>query len=159
MPSNVGALAGRKLRAVGKELSVANRAAANKAGLAFKRELEHERDRAAPGGRMRNVGRNGAKLGIRYRVEGTDEHMAVRFTATGPWPLIEGPTKAHTIRPRRRRGRRAAVSTPYGPRASVHVRGTRGKRPWAKGVTAGITVGVTILRRAYSDAVKRGMRS
>lgn len=157
MGSKVGATVGAKLRAVGSELERANSTAGARAAMVMKRTMEVERDKAAPGGRLRNVGKSGARLGISYTITGTRD-LLIRFTATGPWPLLERVVHGHTIRPRRRRGTRA-VSTPFGPRAVVHTSDTHPKKPWEKGVDAGVPVALPVLRNAYSDAAKRGFRS
>lgn len=91
-------------------------------------------------GRLRNAGRNGANLGIRYQIQGAGTDVSARLHATGPWPLIESDTPAHTIRPKKRRGGRRSgrgggVSVPgVGVFRLVHHPGTKGKHPWAKGV-------------------------
>lgn len=57
------------------------------------------------------------------------------------WAWLEEGTGAHTIRRKRRagRGRRGrALRTPYGPRASVSVRGMTAKNTWTKGSEAGV---------------------
>lgn len=72
----------------------------------------------ASNGRLRGVGMRGARIGVRSAVKGT--YGAV--WATGPAHLLDHPTKAHSIAPRRKR----ALNTPSGPRASVQHPGTRG---------------------------------
>lgn len=106
-------------------------------------------------GRLRGVGRNGAKVGVSYTVTGT----TARVRATGPFPLIESDTKAHRIP--RERGKRArkryAVIPGVGVRAFADHPGTKGKHPWKKGVAAaqpaaekanGVALGQA-LRKAY----------
>lgn len=55
--------------------------------------------------------------------------------------LLDRDTKGHSILPgavTNRRGRKIALSTPDGPRASATVRGTQGKRMWERGVAAAL---------------------
>jgi hypothetical protein len=85
-------------------------------------------------GKLRGVGKKGAKVGVRYDLVG--KHALVR--ATGPFHLIERDTKAHRT-PKVRGGRakkRLVVIPGVGVRAFANVKGTKGKHPWAKGVAA-----------------------
>jgi hypothetical protein len=110
--------------------------------------------------RMSRVGRKGARLGVRYDVKGTDNATAL-VRATGPWQLIEGPTKPHEITSkagRRGRGRRKPISTPYGPRMSAQHPGTRGKHPWQKGKAKAEKEAVDIYAKAQRKAVARAFR-
>lgn len=80
--------------------------------------------------RLRGVGKRGAKISVGFRVGGvTNPSSLVRMR--GPAHLIEGDTKAHKIEPK---GKKRAILTPAGPRASANHPGTRGKHPWEKGV-------------------------
>jgi hypothetical protein len=101
------------------------------------------------------VGRKGAELTVRTRIG--EESASV--SAVGPWQLIEYPTAAHYIAPagkaqailagptlngkplksksgrataKGRTGRAKALRTPFGLKAHVVSRGTKGKRPWHK---------------------------
>jgi hypothetical protein len=103
--------------------------------------------------RLRGVGKRGARLSVRYDVK----NGVALVRAVGPWQLIENDTKAHDIFPKKRRargGKRVAVLTPQGPRASAHSRGTRGKHPWAKGVERG-TPAATL---AYVKVIQADLR-
>lgn len=83
----------------------------------------------APGGRLSGVGRRGARVGVGYNVYGDG---VVQVSARGPVWLVENPTSAHDVAPKKRRGKGAL----YGPgydhpyRGTVHVSGTRGKHAW-----------------------------
>lgn len=109
------------------------------------------------GGKLRGVGKKGAKIGVRYDVLG--KKALVR--ATGPFHLLERPTKPHRT-PKERatggKGKRKVVNIPgVGVRAYANVAGTKGKYPWAKGVAAAVPIqhraqGIALhqaLRRAY----------
>lgn len=115
------------------------------AGLVVKKSTEASlRLSGVKSGRLRNVGKKGARLGVRVTPRGT---KTVEVRATGPWHLVENDTAAHDIMPKSRQLRRSrikpgsqrakALKVPgVGPRASVRHPGTKGKQPWAKGVAA-----------------------
>jgi hypothetical protein len=90
---------------------------------------------AAPGGRL-NVGRAGAKIGIRARV--TADSSRGYVNATGPYHLIERDTSAHSEpRTSRRRRRTKVLHIPgIGFRRTVRHPGTHGKHPFKTGVEA-----------------------
>lgn len=114
------------------ELSPAMTAATGKAAL---RVTSSVRDvtRADSGGDMRlsGVGRRGARVGARYDVKGRANPVAL-VRATGPMHLLERGAGPHMIRARRGR----FLSTPYGPRRSVHHPGAPAKHTWSRGVDA-----------------------
>lgn len=88
--------------------------------------------------RLRGVGKNGRKLGVRYTiVHGDDTSQALVFV-TGPFQLIERNTSAHQIpRVRGPRARvRYAVIPGVGPRRSAQHPGTHGKHPFERSVAA-----------------------
>lgn len=84
-----------------------------------------------PGRRISNVGPSGASWGVRYDTKGvTNVVTLVRFV--GPVHLVFNPTKAHEIRPRSRRGRRALKITggDDGFARSAKHPGTPGRNVW-----------------------------
>lgn len=91
-------------------------------------------------GRLRGVGRAGAKLNVRYDLnDQSGEDASSTVYVTGPAQLVENDTRAHRIPRQRTRGRRRyAVIPGVGVRAYANHPGTRGKHPWAKGVEAAI---------------------
>lgn len=64
----------------------------------------------APSGRLRNVGKNGARLGVRSQQVNVGGQMRSEFVvkATGPWQLVENGTVPHGIGPRSWGGTRKA---------------------------------------------------
>lgn len=135
MPNNAvawAAAAGRTAR----RLSSAYPDAVNDAAKHAKRELTGAaRDMAGPDQRLSGVGKRGARISVGYNVRRDGDRSSALVIARGPWQLVEGDTKAHTI-PRQRftkKGRRTAatrrrvVRTPYGPRSVVNHPGTKGK--------------------------------
>lgn len=136
-------------------------AAVNKGALAAKNAINAQLGRKIPSRRLRNVGKNGSKLSVRYDVRGEKNPTAL-VRAIGPWQIIEDGTKPHIILPksvgkggRGKAGKRAAkhalysalfgssgfsgshpLRTPYGPRFKVNHPGTSGKHPWRDGASA-----------------------
>lgn len=90
----------------------------------------------AANGRLRGVGKRGARIGVRDDIRGN----TALVRATGPFHLLESDTKAHRIPKQRgaRAKKRVVVIPGVGVRAYAQSPGTKGKHPWAKGVTAGI---------------------
>lgn len=121
------------------------------AALFTKRSVQAELIRAGvSGGKLRNVGVRGSRVGVRYdNVVGTDNpSVTVRATGRG-FHLLERDTRSHVITPRvrgrralanaARRGerstnRRALAIPGVGPRARVQHPGTKGKHPFERGV-------------------------
>jgi hypothetical protein len=89
-------------------------------------------------GKLRGVGKKGAKVGVHYTLAG----KTALVRATGPFHLIENNTKPHREpKVRGARARKRVVVIPgVGPRAWANHPGTKGKHPWAKGVVAAIPV-------------------
>lgn len=109
--------------------------------------------------RLSGVGRRGARLNARYNVGNYGGEAKSRVFAVGPWQLVENDTRAHQV-PKQRGGRarrRYAVIPGVGVRAYAKHPGTRGKRPWARGVEAALpkvrnllsTRGGALLRRIF----------
>lgn len=73
----------------------------------------------ASSGRLRGVGRSGARIGVK----GTVSAGAGLVRATGPAHLLDHPTKPHSIVAKRGK----AILTPAGPRRSAQHPGTSGK--------------------------------
>lgn len=98
-------------------------------GVAAKKDMD-EAARAATGGDAVMSNWKGAKLTSAFQVTGTSITVIPR--PAGPWKVLDQGAAAHVVRPKGR-GRRQAVSTPYGPRAQVRIPHTRGKQAWSKG--------------------------
>ena len=105
--------------------------------------------------RLRGVGTRGARLGVRYDVKGEQNPVAI-VKAVGPWQLIENNTRAHDIKPKRRRSPKKAILTPQGPRRSAHHPGTRGQHPFAKGVERATPAAtLAFVKTVRADLVKQ----
>ena len=178
---------GRGIMRAGTALDRAQKDAPRRA--AVKAELIHqsELERVVPSGRLRNVGKNGAKLSVRYDIKGTRNPTAL-ITALGPWQFIESDTKAHPITSRYAGGSRAArgrrvigasissvlgggnVSTGLGGGAKavlnmggdyrrfVRHPGTKGKHPFRKGRNKAYPVIVKELHSTFTAVVRQELR-
>lgn len=136
--------------------------------------------RLAPG-RLRNASKRGSKLGVRYNLGTYGGEAKSLVFVTGPFHLIERDTKPHRIpalvgqKTRQNRAVRSSRGRLYGPafggekastrpivfagkvRAFAFHPGTRGKRPWQRGVAAALpkvrnvisTRSATTLRRIF----------
>lgn len=125
---------GRKVATAGRQLDRVQRDAVGKSALLVKTSVQSQLVAAGvTNGRLRGVGTRGARIGVGYNLRGTTNPSAV-VRMRGPAHLIESDTRAHVIKPKRKK----AVMTPYGPRARVRHPGTKGKRPWKKGVAAAL---------------------
>ncbi len=126
------------------------------AGLAAKKAAtEVAKDVSGGDQRLSGWGRRGIKLGV-----GFDEapgQVTLNLRPGGVWVVMEqGRRGGKVVRPRKRRGARA-LSTPYGPRASITLGATRGKRAVARSqddarreaVRAARSETTTILRKAF----------
>lgn len=90
--------------------------------------------------RLRNVGRNGANLGVRVQVLGVGTSALGRVAASGPWQIIEYDTRPHPIpKLKGSRGKKfgpsfGGVKLPDGGvRRQVFHPGTKGQLPFHKG--------------------------
>lgn len=162
MPSSPSAQVARRMSKLAREVREAEKTAVNRASLEAKTVHLAELHKVVPSGRLRNVGRSGTRLGVRYDVKGATNPTAL-LRATGPWHLVENPIQAHTIkvRTRRRGGVRAkALATPYGPRMSVQHPGVnRTSGPWKRGAQKARPLVVKRVQGAFSDAWARGIRA
>jgi len=118
-------------------LLAAQREGVGRAALTITRGIRDQIRAVTGDSRLSGVGR-GARVGAKYTVLSGGDAI---IQATGPLHLIERPTRAHEIEPRgrrRSRGNRRPALYLGGSRfyARVHARGTRGKRPFAKGIAA-----------------------
>lgn len=111
--------------------------------------------------RLRNVGKSGAKLGIRYTIGGTATSPSARVKATGPWPIIESDIGPHTIQPKKKRrrsgpgsGRGGGIVVGGVVRRYAHHPGTKGKHPWAKGVEKAAPVVAKEMSRQTGNIVR-----
>lgn len=138
----------RKMTSWSRGIERADRGAIFKLALAAKTLFLTEQRRAAPGGRLRGVGRSGSRIGVRFDIRGAVNPTAL-IRATGAAHLIERSTKAHEIMPRRRQG---MTLPPTGDdkgvrRGRVHHPGTQGKHPWA--------IAKQVVRRTIPELYRR----
>lgn len=126
--------AARTLTATANNIRAAHRTAPNAAGLIAKNVFLDEAKTATGGsGRLRNVGKSGAELGVGYEVTVNADGARVILRARGPWGIVEKGHKAYEIRPKRRGGKRA-LSFEGKAFAVVHRSAkSSAKEPWSKG--------------------------
>jgi hypothetical protein len=152
---NPGDIAAKKMTSCANALKDTRTLLRPAAAIAVKR-IEAQRDLATGGdGRLSGVGKSGARLGVRSKPEGTAANGRFFISATGPWQIIENDTGGRVIRSRYARGRRrkgfigpvaagqfkggdrAVLNIPgVGFRRSARHPGTKGKKPWARGVAS-----------------------
>lgn len=112
--------------------------------------------------RLRNVGKNGARVGARFDMKGGANPTAL-LRYTGPAHLINNPTSPHVIEPRGRtrtaggRKRKGAQALTIGGnvRAYAHHPGTSGKAFYQRSVPQVATAAVMIMRRSTSTALRK----
>lgn len=177
MTSTVGQQMARKMERTQQELLRARRTAIVKGATELKQGVER---RLPASKRLRGVGKKGARIGVRYDIQG--ETSAV-VKAIGPLHLLERDTKAHVIRPKKFTGTRgtgkraqkgAALMAAFGLNANdggairladgqlrgvVQHPGTKGQHPFEKGIDASRDKALKAMANPISDAVKRGLRS
>jgi hypothetical protein len=104
-------------------------------------------------GKLRGVGKKGAKVGVTFVVTGN----TALVRATGPFPLIESDTKAHRIpKVRGSRARRRVIVIPgVGVRSFANHPGTHGKHPWEKGVVAAVPIAAKAEQVALGVALRK----
>jgi hypothetical protein len=143
----------RKLRGAAGAIEGAARDGVGKSALMVKKSVQAELVRVGVrGGRLRGVGKKGARIGVRYDVKGTKNPTAL-VRATGPFHLIERGTKPHTITPKKKGGAINIAGT--GPRRFAKHPGTRGKHPWAKGVNRVLPLVPKVMAREQSASLNR----
>ncbi len=158
--------AGPDVKKIAKQLETAlgkddNLNIVNKAGFKAKQIHVAELGKATSTFRLKNVGANGARLGIMYRSKRKGYAMAEGLvTATGrAFPIIENKTVPHEIFA----GKKGSVTLTvpgYGRGffASVSHPGTKGKKPWKKGYTKARPVIKKVMRRETFSTVKANYR-
>lgn len=177
----VNAKALDRLNKLPSAVTQANKKAVERAAFAMKRSVQKQ-----PGyrDRLKNVGKSGARLNVRYDLKGLENKNAATaiVKAVGPFQLIERDTKAHSIMPRgvgRAQGRTKAarrqakqdlydalfggrvgsnvkpLRTPYGPRYRVDHPGTKGRHPFEKGVNAALPEVRKIMGNATTTSIRQ----
>lgn len=121
----------------GREITRANRVGVEKACLAGKNVMLSAMVASLGGNRLSGVGKNGAKVGVRYHVKGYTNPVGI-IQYTGPAHLANSGTQPHEILPRSRqttakgnRRRGSAKALHFGTSAffgRVQHPGTKGKK-------------------------------
>lgn len=142
------------------ELSKAQRQGVQRSALTITRAMRQEVKQATGGdNRLSGVGKRGARIGAKYDIKGSINPTAI-VRATGPAQLVEHDVRAHSIAPRRRRGKaRGALrfkDGSYAARASHP--GTKAKRPYEKGYLAKRDEAGQQFDKAVQQAIRRVLR-
>lgn len=170
----------RKMDLFPKALAKANQDAANRIGLQAKQTLLS----AAQGDNagkltMRNFGKSGIKLGVRYKVDGPPEKKVIEVKpSTGRigWRVLQGGAKPHVITSRYAggsrksraqrveggqkllrgggRGGRAVLRTPAGYRRWVRHPGVKARKTWTRGTDQVVK---TIAVKEYREQVRAAL--
>jgi hypothetical protein len=153
-----------KMRRLSTDIHGADQAIVNRAAFIVKKSVQAQLAVAMPSGRLRGVGKKGARVGVRYTLY---PHSAKVFMF-GPAQLIERDTRPHRIprefqgRTRRdgtRRKRTKPIAIPnVGVRQWAMHPGTKGKHPWAKGVVAARVPAQRVAAEHYFATVRRALR-
>lgn len=93
----------------------------------------------------------GGKVGVRFDLKG--DNALVRMT--GPGHLVNNPTKAHPIQPKRRQA--LLIPTADRPRASAQHPGTSGRKFWQKGRKLSERVAPEVYVREQVNGVLRAL--
>lgn len=125
----------RILRQSAENVEKAHKKAVGDAANVAKKAVLSELDKVTSGRKLRNVGKSGGKLGVKYSLSG-DKRAKVK--ATGPWQIIERDTKSHRINRKGANKKRALKLPDGGYRRSVPHPGTKGKHPFEKGQKAAV---------------------
>jgi len=136
-------------------LKVAQKVGVRKAALMTTNEIRGTIRSATGDMRLSGVGKRGARVGAKFDIKGSTNPTAL-ITATGPMQLIERDTSPHRIpRARGGRARRRYVVVDGHPYASANHPGTRGKRPFGKGVAKAAPHTGAIFQREIRSAIDR----
>lgn len=79
---------------------------------------------------------------------GREEAVVMATGSMGIWAILENGTKGHKIYARGR-----ALSTPYGPRRFVEVKGARAKETWSRGSVAGLVAAEQEIEATFDEVV------
>lgn len=135
-------------------LAGATRAGVTAGALLVTTSVRAQLRRAAPSGRLKGVGRSGARISVGFDAPRSDVRPGALIRMRGPAHLIERDTKPHEITPRRRGVK--ALSTSHGPKATVKRHpGTTGKHPFEKGVAAVAPKVPDVVRAETFKAVRK----
>lgn len=131
--------------------------ALNEASFKAKKVIEAERNKAVGSdGRMSGVGKNGAKLGVKYNIEQAGSSFTSFVKATGPWQFIENDTRsAGVVRAKRYR---RAVQGPDLREVGKKRQRKRGRNRFAGSGARAVTVASGVYRASFRDGPTTGKK-
>lgn len=151
-----------KMKRAGQAVKVNDRAVANRAALHVKNKSNILVRAAVPSGRMRNVGRKGSRVGVRYTLH---QKSATVFMFGPGAPMLERGTKPHRIpretagRGRSRRRNKRPINIPgVGWRAYANHPGTAGKHPFERGIQSAMPGVDSAAADEYFGAVRKALQ-
>jgi hypothetical protein len=121
----------------------------------MKRQIEAVARSSGVRMRLSGVGRRGAALGVTVQKQADG---AYKVSGDGPWQFVEGPTKPHSLAPRRRPPRRYARFANGQVRQNFrrgHHPGTRGKRIWQRAFAKTRDEALDTYRTGVANAQRR----
>lgn len=135
----------------------AEKAGVRAAALAATTIIRQNVNAVVPGGKLRGVGKAGAKVGVGFDVKGTNNPTAL-VSARGPLQLVESPTKPH-VEPKPGGKRRKALRLADGQvRARVQHPGTKGQKPFAKGRERAIVPAALAFNAEVRSTIRKVIR-
>lgn len=146
----------KRMQRVGEAAQKAQKISVTRAAMAMKVVHVARLQGDAPGGRLRNVGKKGAKLSVKYTLKGSTASPSAIVEATGPWQLLNNPAKPHVIEPKKKKAIHIGSGTFF--RASVHHPGHRGKFTWQKAEPEAAKAGASELNKHMVTTVKQAFR-
>lgn len=154
---NPGSTFARKLNATGRGIVAAQPKALVEAGKVGKAvTLDEIRKDTGGDGIMSGVGKNGAKIGARFDVNGTT--VRTKMTGRAAPILVRGRRNAKPVLPKKRGGKKA-IATPWGPRASAKGSTAPGKNTLEHAVARAHPRMAAVLRTEFVNAARSGMSS
>ena len=156
--SKSGAELAHKLFNAGNSIEKATRSGLLAGGQTVKAAALAQLAAAGAGsGRMRGVGKSGARVGVGYDiVRAAGGEAAVRVGMKGPVHLLERDTRPHMIEPRR--GEALQFSDGRFRAYVAHHPGTRGKHPWEKALTASLPLVPQAIQHQVTVGLIRAFR-
>jgi hypothetical protein len=155
MPAKSAADVAKRMQQVGEAARKAQNISVTRAAMAMKVVHLAGLAQDVPSGRLRNVGKGGAKVGVRYKLHGTSASPTAIVEATGPWQIINNPAVAHVIVPKKKKALHFGSSL---FRASVQHPGHRGKQTWQRAEPAAAEAGTKQLNSTMVNAVQQAFK-
>lgn len=153
MANSAGDVA-KRMRAVGEAMQKAQKISVAKAALAAKEVHVAGMLKDAPGGRLRGVGKKGAKIGVNYKLQGGASDPSAIVEATGPWHIMNNPAKPH--KETGKKGKKLMFAGIF--RSGVNHPGHAGKFTWQKSEPVAMKAAVAELNKTAIKAIQQAFK-